>query len=491
MAARVELRTIADGLTISRIVTGLWQVADMERHGSTLNIDAAARAIDPYLEAGLTTFDMADHYGSAEDIAGRWRVLNHERAGAAQFFTKWVPPPFRDTQPVSPDDVRVAIQRSLDRLHTDRIDLLQYHAWRYDDARWLEHLWALEELRREGCIAHIGLTNFDTAHLRIAVASGIQIASNQVCCSVIDGRALGRMSELCAGHKVGLLAYGTLAGGFISERWLGRPEPDWDALPTWSAMKYGRFIRTAGGWAPFQGVLRALQQVATRHSVSLPNVACRYVLDQPAVTAIIVGARLGESEHITENRRVFEFTLDDDDRASIAQAIASLTPIPGDCGDEYRHPPFLTASGDLSHHLTDFGPPFDVKTGADGREVALSGTTWETLAGFGRAVRIGDRIFVSGTTATHRGIAIAPNDVAAQTHFVIDKIAGALRSLGAGLENVVRTRIFVRHLADWEVVARIHGKRFADVLPANTLVQGDLVGDEYLVEMEADAIVQR
>jgi aryl-alcohol dehydrogenase-like predicted oxidoreductase/enamine deaminase RidA (YjgF/YER057c/UK114 family) len=417
-------------------------------------------------------------------------MLNPARTSDAQFFTKRVPAPFQDPQPVSPGDVRAAIQRSLDRMHTDRIDLLQYHAWRYDDARWLEHLWALEELRREGCIRQIGLTNFDTAHLRIAVASGVHITSNQVCCSVIDGRALGRMSEFCAEHNVALLAYGTLAGGFISERWVDKPEPDWDTLPTWSGMKYGRFIRAAGGWAPFQAVLRALSNVAKRHGVSLPNVACRYVLDQKAVAAILVGARLGESEHITENQRVFDLTLDDADRASIAEAVATLTPIPGDCGDEYRRPPYLTASGDLSHHLTDFGPPFDVRTATNGRKVALSGTTWESLAGFGRAVRIGDRIYVSGTTATHRDRSIAPNDVEAQTHFVIDKIAGALRSLGAGLENVTRTRIFVRHLSDWEVVARVHGERFADILPANTLVQGGLVGEEYLVEMEADAVLQ-
>jgi aryl-alcohol dehydrogenase-like predicted oxidoreductase/enamine deaminase RidA (YjgF/YER057c/UK114 family) len=434
---------------------------------------------------------MADHYGSAEDIAGRWREMKPGRAHEAQFLTKWVPAPFQDARPVEPNDVRVAIQRSLDRLHTDRIDLLQYHAWAYDDARWLEHLWALEDLRREGYIRHIGLTNFDTAHLRIAALSGIQIASNQVCCSVIDRRALGRMSEFCAAHNIALLAYGTLAGGFISARWLDKPEPDWNALPTWSAMKYGRFIRVAGGWAPFQGVLRALQSIATRHGVSLPNVACRYVLDQPAIAAIIVGARLGEREHIADNAQVFELTLDADDRASIAEAVAALTPIPGDCGDEYRRPPYLTAAGDLSHHVTDFAPPFEVRTAKDGRQVALSGTTWETLAGFGRAVRVGDRILVSGTTATHRGVAIAPTDAGAQTHFVIDKIAGALRSLGAGLEDVVRTRIFVRHLSDWEVVARVHGERFAEILPTNTLVQSGLVGDEYLVEMEAEALVRR
>lgn len=487
----VERYEVAPDLTISRIVTGLWQVADMERHSGPLDINASAAAMQAYCDAGLTTFDMADHYGSAEDIAGRWRQLDPRRANDAQFLTKWVPAPFLDTVPVSPDDVRDAVQRSLDRLHSDRIDLLQYHAWRFDDARWLEHLWALQELKREGRIRHIGLTNFDTAHLRIAVTSGVEIASNQVCYSAIDHRAQGRMSEFCASHSISLLAYGTLAGGFLSPRWLDQPEPDWDALPTWSAMKYGRFIRAAGGWKAFQGVLRALHAVAARHGASIPNVACRYVLDQPAVAGIIVGARLGEREHIAENLRTFQLRLDASDRATIAVAVGALAAIPGDCGDEYRRPPYLTASGDLSHHLTDFGAPFDVQTGADGRLVALSGTPWETLAGFGRAIRVGNRILVSGTTAAHRGTAISPADPVAQTHFVIDKIAGALRSLGARLDDVVRTRIFVRDLTHWEAVARAHGERFADIMPANTLVQGGLVGDEFLVEMEAEALVDR
>ena len=74
-------------------------------------------------------------------------------------------------------------------------------------------------------------------------------------------------------------------------------------------------------------------------------------------------------------------------------------------------------------------------------------------------------------------------------HFAIDKIEGALQSLGGRLEDVVRTRVFVRHLRDWETVARVHGERFGKILPANTLVQAGLVGDEYLVEIEAEAVV--
>ena len=126
-----------------------------------------------------------------------------------------------------------------------------------------------------------------------------------------------------------------------------------------------------------------------------------------------------------------------------------LAPIPGDCGDEYRKPPFLTASGDLSHHLDSLPPPYPTKVGTDGRTRALSGTIWEDLVGFSRAVRKGDRIFVSGTTATHDDRVIGERDPAAQTHFAIDKVEGALQSLGGRLEDVVRTRVYVADLDDW------------------------------------------
>jgi aryl-alcohol dehydrogenase-like predicted oxidoreductase/enamine deaminase RidA (YjgF/YER057c/UK114 family) len=479
----VPRHQLAPGLSVARVVTGLWQVADMERDGRAFDVKAAADAMRPYVDAGLTTFDMADHYGSAEDVAGGFRARH--RDAPVQMLTKWVPKP----GPVTRDDAQAAVRRALDRLGADRVDLLQFHAWTFADPRWLDCLFWLQELRDEGLVGHIGLTNFDTAHLRVAVHSGIDVVSNQVCLSLVDGRARGRMTALCLAHGVSLLAYGTVAGGFISERWLGAPEPAWDRVDSWSQMKYGRFIAATGGWEAFQGVLRAADAVARRHGVSLTNVACRWVLEQPAVGAIIVGARLGVAEHLRENLRVFDFALDEHDRAELDAAGARLRPIPGDVGDEYRKPPFLTASGDLSHHVDSFPPPYEVRVGAGGRRVALSGTPWEPLAGFGRAVRRGDRVWVSGTTATHGGRPIGGADPAAQAHFVIDKIEGSLQSLGARLEDVVRTRVFVRDLADWEPVAQAHGERFGDILPANTLVRADLVGDEYLVEMEAEAVV--
>ncbi len=480
----VERWDLAPDLSISRVLTGLWQIADMEREGCELDPTATARAMEPYVEAGFTTFDMADHYGSAEVIAGIF-AQEHGRE-SAQLFTKWVPKPGPDSR----DDVRTAVQTALDRLRSDRIDLLQFHSWNYADPSYLDTLTYLQELKAEGLIRHLGMTNTDTAHLGTILHSGFEIVSNQICFSLLDQRArTNGMLELCEQHGVSVLAFGTLAGGFLTERWLAQPEPDWDALETWSQMKYGRFIREAGGWAALQDLLQVVHQVAERHNVSMANVACRYILDQPAVGGIIVGARLGISEHCEDNLQLFRFALGEADHTEIDAAVARLRKIPGDCGDEYRRPPYLTAAGDLSDHLESLPAPYEVRTGDDGRTRVLSGTIWEEMASFSRAVRQGGRILISGTTATHGDRIIGGDDPAAQTHFVIDKIEGALQSLGASLKDVVRTRIYLKNKDHLKPVADAHGLRFRGILPANTLICADIVGSEYLVEIEAEALL--
>jgi enamine deaminase RidA (YjgF/YER057c/UK114 family) len=255
-------------------------------------------------------------------------------------------------------------------------------------------------------------------------------------------------------------------------------------------MKYKRFIDTAGGWAPFQNLLQVLDSIAKKYRISIPNVATKYILSQPAVGGIIIGARLGKSRHIEDNLRLFDFELDEDSTRQIQDALSQFLAIPGDCGDEYRKPPFLTASGDLSHHLDNMPPPYPTEKVSEDRTKALSGTIWEDLAGFSRAVRKGNRILVSGTTATHREKVIGGKDPAAQTHFIIDKIEGAIQSLGGKLEDVVRTRVFIQNMSDWEPISRAHGQRFRHIQPANTLVKVDLVGKGYLVEIEAEAIIE-
>jgi enamine deaminase RidA (YjgF/YER057c/UK114 family) len=123
------------------------------------------------------------------------------------------------------------------------------------------------------------------------------------------------------------------------------------------------------------------------------------------------------------------------------------------------------------------------------RQSVSSGTVWEDMAGYARAVRIDDRILVSGTTATGPDGLVGGADPAAQTTFILDKIEAAIQQLGGSLRDVVRTRIYLSDVAQWEPVARVHGERFGAIKPVNTLVGAQLIGEEYLVEIEAEAIV--
>jgi enamine deaminase RidA (YjgF/YER057c/UK114 family) len=239
-----------------------------------------------------------------------------------------------------------------------------------------------------------------------------------------------------------------------------------------------------------QSLLRALDGIARKHGVSIANVAARWVLEQPAVAAVIVGARLGEREHRADNLRLFTFALDEEDHAAITASLAGAQRIPGDCGDEYRRPPYLTASGDLSHHLAALPSVFTATPvpGGPGRQRVSSGSRWEPIAGYSRAVRRGNRVLVSGTTATHgEGTMVCPGDAAGQAVYVMDKIAASLAALGASLEDVIRTRVYLRNADDCEAVSAVHGRYLGEVRPANTLVEVSRLIGGYLVEIEAEA----
>jgi enamine deaminase RidA (YjgF/YER057c/UK114 family) len=279
-----------------------------------------------------------------------------------------------------------------------------------------------------------------------------------------------------------------LNGGFLSEKWLGKPEPA--QIDDWSKKKYHRFLTAAGGWDAFQAVLSAAASVARKHGVSVSNVATRWVLEQRRVAGVIIGARLGENVHAEDNLRLFSFALDDEDRATLEAAFAATMAIPGDCGDEYRKPPFLTASGDLSHHLDAIPKGFAPEPLPGGGARVLTGSTWEDIAGYCRAQRIGGRILVSGTTATAgQARAVAPGDAGAQTTYILDRIIAAVVSLGGRVEDIVRTRVYITDEADVMAISRAHGRVFGDIKPANTLVRvAGLIGD-HRVEIDAEAIL--
>ena len=324
-------------LTICRILNGMWQVSGA--HGAVDPV-RAVDAMSAYHEAGFTTWDLADHYGPAEDFIGdflRRFAVRHgvDRLPEIQAFTKWVPRPGRMTRRVVED----AISISLTRMGVERLDLLQFHWWDYKNDGYLDALKHLSDLQQEGKIRHLALTNFDTERLSVIADHGVCVVSNQVQYSLVDRRPEVRMARFCSDHPMTLLAYGTLLGGLLSEKYFGRPEPRRSELNTASLQKYKNMLDAWGDWPLFQELLAVLQQIANKHRVSIANVGVRYVLDRPAVAGVIVGARLGVAQHLTDNARVFGVKLDADDLSMIEAVLArsrDLITLIGDCGDEYR-----------------------------------------------------------------------------------------------------------------------------------------------------------
>ncbi len=333
---RLRIQLTGD-LQIHRLLNGMWQVSGA--HGP-IDRHKAIQAMLSYHDAGFTTWDLADHYGPAEDFIGEFRHQLRAARGAGaladvQAFTKWVPQPTRMTQRV----VEEAVDVSLRRMDTESLDLLQFHWWDYENEQCLAALENLAQLQQLGKIKHLALTNFDTLHMQRILEHGIPIVSNQVQYSLIDRRPEVRMVSLCQEQQVWLLTYGTLCGGFLSDKYLGQPEPGRWMLETASLKKYMQMIDTWGGWGLFQDLLKKLKDIADKHGVSIANVATRYILDKPKVAGVIVGVRLGLSDHREDNTRVSGLQFDGQDLERIETVLTrsnDLYRVIGDCGDEYR-----------------------------------------------------------------------------------------------------------------------------------------------------------
>jgi aryl-alcohol dehydrogenase-like predicted oxidoreductase len=318
------------GYRITRVIRGNWQLAG--GHGP-VDRETALDALEAAFDAGLTTFDCADIYTGVEALIGAFRARLIERRGAAaadplKVHTKLVPD-LDKLATLRKADVAAIVDESLRRLRTERLDLVQFHWWDYAVPGAVQAMVWLDEIRRAGKIRFVGATNFDTPRTAAILDADVPLLSMQTQYSLLDTRPENGLADLCADHDMVLLCYGTVAGGFLSDHWLGRPEPV-GALENRSIVKYKLIIDEFGGWDLFQALLRAIRAVADRHGVDIATVASRLVLDRPGVAAVIVGAR--NATHAHANAAIGDLRLSDVDRAMVEAVLAQRT---GPSGDTY------------------------------------------------------------------------------------------------------------------------------------------------------------
>ena len=311
--------------SISRIIKGGWHLAG--DHGD-IDPEQARKDMATFVDAGITTFDCADIYTGVERMIGSFRRAYPTHAKQVQIHTKFVPD-LSDLHSVDRVHVEATIDRSLRRLEQERLDLVQFHWWDFAIPRYVETALELDRLRRAGKIARIGVTNFDTPRLKELVDAGIPVTSHQIQYSLVDDRPNHGMVAYCRAQNIALLSYGTVCGGFLSERWLGKSAPARD-LANRSLAKYKLIIADFGGWGLFQELLEALSRIAATHDADIATVATRVMLDKDQVAAAIVGAV--NTSHLQAHTQIGKLQLHADELASIANVIRRRQ---GPSGDVY------------------------------------------------------------------------------------------------------------------------------------------------------------
>jgi aryl-alcohol dehydrogenase-like predicted oxidoreductase len=320
---------LTPGYRISRLIKGGWHLAG--GHGP-IDRQQAITDMAQFVQAGFTTFDCADIYTGVEELIGDFRQSYPELAPRVQVHTKLVPD-YDRLASLKSSEVESIVHRSRQRLRQDTLDLVQFHWWDTAIAGYLEVAQTLRHLQAQGYIRHIGLTNFNTAYSRQLVESGLPVVSTQVQYSVLDRRPEAQLLPYTRQQGIGLLVYGSLAGGFISPQWLNQPEPS-GPFDNRSLTKYKLIIDDTGGWELFQALLHTLHRIGQAHGASLSQVAVAWVLHQPGVTAAIIGAT--SSRHLQQNLAIPQLRLSPDELQAIERIRQQGQALSGDVFDLER-----------------------------------------------------------------------------------------------------------------------------------------------------------
>jgi len=297
--------------SISRIIKGGWHLAG--GHG-TIQEQQAIEDMKAFVEAGITTFDCADIYTGVEILIGKF-LKKYKDAFAAgdlspiQIHTKYVPD-YSALATLSKADTVKVIDRSLQRLGVERLDVVQFAWWDYQFPRYVETAVHLSEMQQAGKIKYIGVTNFDGPHLKEILDAGVTVLTNQVQYSVLDQRVEKCSNDLMNENSIHYLCYGVVAGGFLSDRYLNTPDPA-QPLENRSLTKYRLIIDEFGGYEAFQKALQVLRQIGDKYKIGIAEVATKYILQKAHVAGAIIGAR--NLNHLHKYQQISAFELDTSD----------------------------------------------------------------------------------------------------------------------------------------------------------------------------------
>ena len=303
---------------ISPVIKGGWQLSDGHSLTTKIETEQAVSDTVSFIENGISTLDFGDIYTGVEELIGKALLVLKQKYGSAaremvQLHTKYVPN-MSALENFEVGDVQKIVDRSLERLGVEQVDLVQFHWWNYECDGYLEAMSELFHLKKQGKIRHVSITNFDLKRLREFVDAGFTPASAQVQYSVLDHRPQGEMAQYCLDHGIGILCYGTVAGGYLSNKYLGVSEPVKDE--TRSATKYGLIIEEFGGWEIFQTLLTELNKIAEKQNTDIGSVASGFILQSQGVKGVIVGAR--NINHLEANLNIPNIQLSSEDIVGLA-----------------------------------------------------------------------------------------------------------------------------------------------------------------------------
>ena len=334
-AERIEL---APGYEIARVLNGCWQLSLGHSLNGPLDMSDVKKAFCLLEERGFTSFDCADIYTGAEEFIGEYIAERKKdpsfKEEDIQVHTKYVP----DLEYLGKVDdafTESIIDRSLSRLNKTVLDVVQFHWWDYEIPGMVKTAQCLQKLKEKGKIRNVSVTNFDTGHLKMLVDAGVKIASCQAQYSLFDRRPEKKLQKYCLEENIPLICYGTLAGGFLAERYIGRKREG--LLPeTRSQVKYLQIIDDSMGWDAYQELLLLLEKTAHKYNVGISQLASRYILDKEGVAAVVIGVR--NSRHVDDNVRIFSFDLSEIDREEITSFIRQFPIIEGEPFELERTP---------------------------------------------------------------------------------------------------------------------------------------------------------